>query len=174
MSFIDWLPDLLGVEGGYFDDPDSTATNAGVRQDLYDDYRKALGLVPRPVTTLTREDERAFYYLAYWCKAGCDLVDGVDDRLAYVLFDAAVNQGPETAAMMLQEAVGAHVDGNIGPATVAAIRAADTDRTTVIIRLLKARLARYHSGDPAMQAGWENRLRAVCAKVGIAKETIGL
>ena len=54
--------------------------------------------------------------------------------LAFFHFDAAVNQGVTGAARMLQQAVGADIDGEIGPLTLAAV-AAPSRRTQTLVAL---------------------------------------
>ena len=62
----------------------------------------------------------AFYRANYWDKCQCDRLD---DKLALLLFDSAVNQGVGAAVELLQEAVGTHQDGIIGDQTInAALR----------------------------------------------------
>lgn len=69
-----------------------------------------------------------------WEPAGCDLCDA---GLALVLFDAALHCGVRDAVRWLQQAVGAPVDGIIGPVTRAAIR--ETDPLLAVTRLQEAR-----------------------------------
>src|SRR5262249_31147441 len=59
---------------------------------------------------------RRIYRERYWLPASCP---ALPPPLALFHFDAAVNQGVAAAARLLQEAVGAAVDGEIGPETLA-------------------------------------------------------
>ena len=58
---------------------------------------------------------RRIYRDRYWLLASCPHLSA---PLAFFHFDAAVNQGVTGAARLLQEAVGAEVDGEIGPETL--------------------------------------------------------
>ena len=61
-----------------------------------------------------------FYRRQFWNQWYAQLTS---DEVAKRVFDAAVNMGPGTACKLLQEAVGAEVDGAWGPNTVAATNA---------------------------------------------------
>ena len=63
--------------------------------------------------------------------------------LAFFHFDAAVNQGVAGAARMLQQSVGAEIDGEIGPATLAAVAAQPVLLT--LARYGEIRRAHYRS-----------------------------
>lgn len=78
------------------------------------------------------------------------------------MFDAAVNSGRRRAVMWLQEAVGAEVDGAIGPRTLAAVQGVN-DRRALIARLhtLRLRFLRGLPTWPDFGRGWQRRLNAV-------------
>lgn len=73
--------------------------------------------------------------------------DDLPPRLALLVFDAAVNQGTEAAAKLLQSMLNRHfragltVDGVIGPATVAAARSFDQEES--VPQFLAQRAVRY-------------------------------
>lgn len=62
------------------------------------------------------------YHTDYWSPCRCYLLPPV---VAFVLFDTAVNVGVNRASHLLQEAVGAKVDGIVGPNTIEAVRRTD-------------------------------------------------
>jgi len=110
---------ILKSEGGYVNnkaDPGGM-TNLGVTKRTYETY------VGHPVDEetmrgLTPDDVSPLYKKMYWdAVRGDDLPDGLD----YCLFDLAVNSGVSRAAKFLQAACGVAQDGNIGPATLAAV-----------------------------------------------------
>ena len=70
----------------------------------------------RSMTTATRD---MIYRNMFWQVAGSGLPAGPD----LMVFDFGVVAGPETSALLLQETVGAHADGRVGPATLKAIEA---------------------------------------------------
>jgi lysozyme family protein len=120
---------VLQHEGGFVNDPQDPggATNKGVTQKVYDDWRRSQGLEPRSVRSLEQVEVEAIYRKLYWDACWCSqLPPGVD----YCTFDLAVNSGPARAVRFLQKAVGAVVDGQIGPKTASAANASD-DATTI-------------------------------------------
>ncbi len=62
-AFAAALPFILRWEGGYVNDPDDPggATNKGVTQRIYDDWRKRQGLPPRDVRQLEEAELQAIY-----------------------------------------------------------------------------------------------------------------
>ena len=60
------------------------------------------------------------YRRGYWNELRCDRMPFA---IALLTFDAAVNQGPDRAALMLQRACRVREDGVIGPITLAAAAA---------------------------------------------------
>jgi lysozyme family protein len=117
------LAAVLTHEGGYVNHPRDPggATNKGVTQRVYDDFRVGRGLPPRSVKHIQQAEVEAIYKRQYWdAVKGDELPAGVD----YCVFDLAVNSGTNRAARYLQRAVGTTEDGKIGPATLAAVKAA--------------------------------------------------
>lgn len=121
-NFASALAAVLVHEGGYVNDPQDPggATNKGVTQRVYDDWRRSQGLSPRSVRSLEQAEVEAIYRKLYWNRCRCDdLPSGVD----YCVFDFAVNSGTVRASRYLQRAVGVADDGQIGPVTLAAVKA---------------------------------------------------
>jgi uncharacterized protein (DUF4415 family) len=85
------------------------------------------------------------------------LPPGVD----YAVFDFGVNSGPSRSAKFLQEIVESEVDGEVGPNTVAATKAADPEE--VINRLCDDRMEflRGLSTWGTFGNGWTNRVNDV-------------
>jgi lysozyme family protein len=110
---------VLRHEGGWSDHPRDPggATMKGVTLATYTDF---LG---RPATkaelkAIPDQHLETIYWHGYWVPCRCDdLAAGLD----YAVFDAAVNSGPKRAAQWLQRVAGAVVDGQVGPATLAAV-----------------------------------------------------
>jgi len=168
MSASNFAPSLARVlqhEGGYVDDPADPggATNRGVTQAVYDDWRAAEKLPSRSVKDINGYEIGAIYKKLYWDKCRCDeLPSGVD----YAVFDFAVNSGPTRAIRYLQRAVGVSDDGMIGPATLAAVNAKPAQ--TLIDAISDARLA-FLEQLPTFARfgrGWSQRVNDVRATCG--------
>ena len=113
------------------------------------------------IGALTLADAEAIYKRDYW-----DRVRGDDlpPPLAVLTFDAAVNNGLGRAARWLQQAVGAEPDGQIGPATLAAVRASvQHDPTAAAVEFMARRMAFMGSLPtwPTFGLGWSRRLAAL-------------
>jgi len=152
---------LLSVhEGGYVNHPDDPggATNRGVTQRTYDDYRRRKGLRTRSVREITTDEVVAIYRFQYWDAVRADdLPSGVD----YCVFDAAVNSGPGRAAKWLQAMIGATQDGIVGNQTIRLSR--EQDPTDLINRYCDRRLAFMRSLRhwPTFARGWTARVADV-------------
>ena len=166
-TFDDAFSFLLGVEGGYVNDPHDHggATNYGVTQNTYDNYRCKLGLPEQPVKVISLEEAKAIYKSNYW-----DVVrgDSFYPGLSLVLFDTAVHHGPGKATRILQEVVGVAPDGVIGPQTITAVAKAGTDK--VIDDYLSVRLSillhlAKNPGQEKFKNGWINRINKLKKKV---------
>lgn len=119
-NFSKCLTFVLQEEGGYVHDPrdNGGATNKGVTQAVYDDWRSHHGLKSQSVRLIVDPEVAAIYRQNYWnAVKGDDLPPGVD----YAVFDFAVNSGCNRAARYLQACVGVAQDGRIGPMTLSAI-----------------------------------------------------
>ena len=170
MSFAEAVAFVLEREGGFVHDPVDRggATKYGITQAT---LRRTRG------TAVTVADVRALriseavriYERDYWQASGAAAIG--DDRVALCVFDAAVNHGPVRAVKLLQSALGVTADGIIGPASRAALDAADPAQ--VCARYLKARAAFFRqivAGDATQQkflAGWLARCRHVARECGI-------
>jgi uncharacterized protein (TIGR02594 family) len=142
------LAHVLEMEGGYSDDPYDPGgpTNKGI---TLSDFAKWRGVT---VTALSRgalieslkdiagETVADIYRARYWQPASCGLLP---DAVALMHFDAAVNHGVGGATRLLQAALGAAVDGEIGPETLAAARS--QSERTIVERYAGLRRARYRA-----------------------------
>jgi len=129
-SFDQAVAVILRLEGGPSNDPDDAGkrTKFGISERAHPDV---------DIDALTRERAIEIYRSHYWSPVRGDQLPL---PLAFVLFDAAVNQGPDIAARLLQQVLRVEVDGVIGAETVAAARRAGAE---TVIAFLERRLARY-------------------------------
>lgn len=157
------------IEGGLSTDPRdagnnswSGATNMGVTQAPYDEYRHIKGLAPQSVKHITKEEAIELYKILYWRRSGCE---NLPERLSVAHFDWAVNSGAAGAIWTLQEVVGLVPDGGFGPITLKGVRdfLATRGEDALIAAYLKHRERAYRN-DPSADVyleGWLNRLAAL-------------
>lgn len=128
-KFISAYERLDAVEGGYVDHPDDPggATNYGITQRSWSDYRTGLGRQSFPVKNLTRPDAMQFYFATYWNALGLERLSA---PVAFEVLDTAVNAGIRTGVLCAQRAynflrpadwTALKEDGVMGPATRSAL-----------------------------------------------------
>lgn len=146
---------VLEHEGGYVNDPADPGgeTHLGISRRAYPN---------EDIKGMTEARAAEIYRADYWRPARCDELPA---PLALAVFDTAVNMGVSVAAQMLQRAIGANIDGLIGPKTLAQAQKADPGRAAT--DLLAWRLARYARLDtsPTYMRGWSRRVLALQARL---------
>jgi lysozyme family protein len=159
-SFDPCLEFTLAEEGGYIDHPSDPrfATNFGITLARLRRFLRDPGLERDDVRHMPCATVRALYLTDFWNRTRCDaLPPGID----LMVFDHAVNAGPDRAGRALQLACGqqrATVDGAVGPDTLGRVRLSDT------LTLLDALSAMQRTGYRQMAAfglfgeGWLARL----------------
>jgi lysozyme family protein len=161
MTFYDALAFVLRHEGGYVNHPGDKGgeTNYGVTRKTAraHGYRGSMKYIPMEVV-------RTVYREGFWDKCRCEELPRHPLRL--VVFDAAVHAGPGRAIRWAQSAVGAEVDGVIGPRTLHAIHAAP-DKDRLALAMIQARLdfLRGLSNWWIFKNGWSDRIAALRAEV---------
>ena len=163
--FDQCLKFVLEREGGYVCDSSDRggATNCGITQSTYDDYRVRAGRNRQPVVGIDANEISDIYRLRYWKVVHGDKLPRPVDL---VVFDAAVNHGPRQAILFLQRAVGAEDDGVIGPQTIAAVQADHKAGLSVSVaaaiivmrREFYERLVARDATQAKFLKGWNNRL----------------
>lgn len=147
-TFVRAIDRVLIHEGGDADDPRDAGgrTRWGISQRTYPTL---------DIRRLTRADAIALYRRDFWTPIQGD---ALPPALAFQVLDAAVNHGTTRTVRWLQRLTGVTIDGQLGPVTLAAIRAADEAR--LIERLLALRLELYaeHEQFAAFGRGWTRRI----------------
>jgi len=142
------LTHVLEMEGGYAEDAHDPGgpTNFGITLATYARH-KGLELTPEnhgqlkaELKAIPQATVRRIYRERYWLAASCP---DLPAPLALFHFDAAVNHGLAGAARMLQEAIGAAVDGEVGPETLA--KAASLPMAASLARYADIRRRQYRS-----------------------------
>lgn len=159
------LPTILRFEGGYIIHPadNGGATNFGITQKSYDEYRTTKNLQLHSVALLTDGEVKEIYLYKYWYNGNCNLIR--HPKVAVLHFDSCVNHGTTRAAKFLQEAVDVKVDGVIGKVTLEAVN--KYKESGLIYRYFEIREEFYHriaEKNPPQKVflkGWLNRLEGL-------------
>jgi len=117
MSFYEAFAEVIGLEGGYVNDPDDAGgeTKYGISKRAYPHV---------DIANLTLDDARDIYYNDYWNKLNCGSMPHAS--LASEVFEQGVNLGVKRAAQHVQLGVfllgqSVKIDGIIGPQTLQAV-----------------------------------------------------
>ena len=136
-QFQNVIQRTLRTEGGYVNDPEDSGgeTAFGISNAQYPDI---------DMHTLTLEQAKEIYKRDYWDRLRLDEIKS--DRIAWKVFDIAVNCGTPRAAIMLQHSVGVEQDGVIGSETIATVNQNITLKNTqVVIDTLSELQARHYA-----------------------------
>lgn len=148
---------------GYVNDPDDTGgeTKFGVAKNANPELN---------IAKLTWDAAKRVYYKKYWLAGDCADIELFAPKLAMLHFDGCVNHGNGRAARMLQEAVGATIDGDIGPKSLEAIKRAcgapggELKVCEKVLMLRKSFYLKIVEGNPSQKKflnGWFNRISDV-------------
>lgn len=111
------------------------------------------------VRMLTEAEAKTIYQANYWTPLRCSEIGS--QAVASAVFDAGVLTGTANAARTVQAAVGATVDGQIGPKTIAAINGADTNTTlrafSGALQQYLVRIVQRDSSQAVFLCGWLKR-----------------
>lgn len=172
-AFDDAVAELVGIEGDYSDDPADSggATRYGITEAVA--RRHGYTGTMRELPPALAKD---IYRKDYWDAQNLDTIAMLSRRVAWELFDTGFNMGTSQAGEFLQMSLNAfnrqatdypdiEVDGEIGPATLAAfsayMRRRAKDGETVLLRALNAlqgaayiELAERRDKDERFVFGW--------------------
>ena len=155
------LKKTLVHEGGFSNHPKDPggATNQGVTQRVYDDYRRQHGGSLRSVKEMTPSERDTIYRQRYW-----NLIKGdmLPPGVSYVVFDGAVNSGVSQSVKWLQRALGIKADGVLGPATLTAVQGVN-DHDALVAKIIERRFAFLKALKTwkTFGKGWTRRLDGV-------------
>lgn len=140
----------VGSEGGYVNNPKDPGgeTKFGISKNAYPNVN---------IAALTRDDAMAIYFRDYWTALQ---LDNLASMIAFQVFDAAVNHGLKVAVILLQSAVGATVDGSLGPATITAAKQKPPAVVAVLIVAARINYWTQLTTWPTFGKGWARRAAA--------------
>lgn len=120
LKFKSCLDMVLTLEGGFSDHPRDPggATNKGITLKTYSRYLGRQATVDE-LKNIPMDHVENIYHLYYWVPLRCEEMPHPIDLL---VFDHGVMSGFDDPAEIIQEIVGAKVDGIIGSKTLAALR----------------------------------------------------
>src|SRR5215472_13268390 len=162
---------LVGHEGGFTDDPRDAGNWTGGKtgQGQLKGTKYGISAASYPaldIKNLQLNEAQAIYEKDFWEAAGCP---DLPPRLAFAVYDAAVNNGTIRAVRWLQLAVGAAEDGIYGPATKTAVERAIAGDPDDLKLQAEVHARRIHfmaglSGWSTYGLGWARRLAAIPAQ----------
>ena len=155
------LPLILIFEGGFTDDPTDRGgrTNKGITQHEYDAYRAKRNLPTNDVKNISDDEIHNIYLCDYWLASKCDQME---PKIATVVFDTAVNNGQGRSIMILQQSIGAKVDGIIGQETLYKLTAFKPDLANYFLitrNLYYDQIVKSHPEQIKFLAGWKRRVK---------------
>ncbi len=159
-SFEPCLEFTLAEEGGFIDHPNDPrlATNFGITLARLRRFLRDPGLGRDDVRHITCATVRALYLVDFWNRTRCDaLPPGID----LMVFDHAVNAGPDRAGRSLQLAAGhkrADIDGAIGPDTLRCVALTDTLTLLAALTAMQRTSYRQMAAFGLFGDGWLARL----------------
>lgn len=164
---------VIGVEGGYTANPldPGNWTGGKCRVGICNGTNFGISAAAYPtldIANLALAEAQEIYRRDYWNKTACDQLP---PALAVLVFDAAVNSGPDRAVKWLQIALNVTADGVVGPITSAAAKQA-AGKGAVVLAEYQAQRLLFLTGLPTWRIfglGWTRR---VCT-VQFAALTVG-
>lgn len=151
MKFEDAVEIILKHEGGYVRNPNDPGgeTNFGIAKRSYPNLN---------IRELTKEQAIEIYRQDYWDKCKIELLPA---PLRLIVFDCAINQGPQVSIALLQAALGVNADGDLGPLTLQAIAKANLEK--LVQGYARFRLNRYFDNRnfAVFGEGWVRRLQEI-------------
>lgn len=125
------------------------------------------------IINLTKEEASQIFYTHFWKKCRCD---ELPERIAFALYDTAINVGVSQAVKLLQRSVCVKADGIIGDVTIQAVNRfvgegeEDKRLTDFLIRrkAFYTNLAAQKPSQKVFLKGWLNRTSALAAAVSLS------
>ena len=131
MSLFDgYIDEIIKVEGGYSDDQNDSGgkTRYGITEAVARQYGYQGEMKNLPVSLA-----KQIYREKYWNPLQLDQIERISPAIVHEMLDTGINQGVGRAGEYLQLALNAlnrqgkdypdvKIDGDIGPATIAALR----------------------------------------------------
>lgn len=170
MSIDSLINKILQREGGFVnhDHDRGGPTNFGITDGTLGKWRGyRTDASVDDVKGLTKDEAFEIYRESYVNKAGFCHID--DPHLMEAVVDFGVNSGVRRASEALQKAVGVPADGIVGPVTLKAVNAADSQVLALKVNLYRAlfvlRLVGRSHNQAVFARGWANRINEVAGGI---------
>jgi lysozyme family protein len=155
----------VGVEGGLTTDPKDRGnwTTGIIGKGECKGTKYGISAMSYPsldIANLTLDQAKAIYQKDYWTAVRADLLPA---PAAIVLFDYAVNSGPAGKIALMQTAAGVAADGDIGPATLAAIATRGGPKLAAEITARRMMALAALPTWKIYGLGWSRRMAAILA-----------
>lgn len=131
-NFNDAFEEIIGLEGGYVNDPDDPGgeTKWGISKRAYPNLN---------IASLTIEDAKEIYWKDYWNWLGLAVLN--DQEMAVELFEQGINFGNRISVQHVQYGINllggeVVVDGFIGPQTLKAINDLCTPEMKILHKIM--------------------------------------
>lgn len=171
VKFQEAFQKMLIHEGRYSNDPDDLGgeTYKGISRamhgtwpgwDIIDKYKNNTGFpsILDEDAELKKEID-LFYWTNFWFPINADRI--LNQSMANSIFDFGVNAGVKTTVRLLQEIIGAEVDGIMGSQTLNRLNAFDCNHFLSAFTVAKItyyiNLVQKHSANNKYLFGWINR-----------------
>lgn len=150
-AFDDAFAAVIGIEGGYTNDPDDSGgeTKYGISKTAFPNV---------DIKNLTLDQAKNIYFDNYWTPSKCQVLPG---HIGAQVFDFAVNAGVSEAAKTLQRALGVDDDGVVGPSTLKAALQVDLKKFAIAFAVERTLHYASQPSFPKYGRGWITRALTV-------------
>lgn len=168
---------VLQHEGGFVNHPNDPggATNWGITQAVYEKF-KGRKVTLEEMRKMPKSDAIAIYKQEYWDRVRGDSIRSY--KVAFALFDQAINRGVSASVKQAQKVTGMIQDGIIGPATLNAINS--MTEKEFLEKYLAESIAAYRAivarrpASADFLEGWLNRVDSISDYVGVKPLTAAI
>ena len=177
MNWQEAINKVLAHEGGFVFDPADSggATNFGITKAVYEKF-KGRSVTVDEIKNMPKSDAVLIYKRDFWDAIGGDKINSY--KIAYALFDQAVNRGVSASVRSAQRILGVNPDGKMGPSTIDKInRQNETDFLSKFLadaeKFYRDLVARRPK-DAKFLKGWLNRISSISDYVGVKPAAAGI
>jgi lysozyme family protein len=154
VTFDECFDELISHEGGFVDNS-ALGDRGGPTKYGVTQAEAREGGYSGPIEFLPISTARRIYQTRYWNRVRAEELPA---ELRYVVFDSAVNSGPNQAIRWLQHSLDVPVDGVLGPVTLKAAQECNTLRVTGLILAQRLVFMTNLPSWGSFSRGWARRI----------------